>query len=262
MRGRERGKLKKANFKRAVESRSKTSGSRIILALDLDYRDDPSGLLSDAVSIVRETRDYLCAVKLNFHLVLPLSLVELGKLNKTITSYGLASIADVKLNDIDNTNRVATEYLWKAGFSAVIANPFTGYTNGLDIVLKRARAAGKGVILLAYMSHKGAEEGYGLKLEGGRTMHELFLERAKRWKADGVVMGTTRPEKIASARAFLGRGVKIFAPGSGAQGGDPVKSLEAGADYLIFGRSVVESGDPQEAVKQIYRSQLAWTESH
>ncbi|MGI0083920.1 MAG: orotidine-5'-phosphate decarboxylase, partial [Nitrososphaerales archaeon] len=75
-------------------------------------------------------------------------------------------------------------------------------------------------------------------------------------------MGTTRPERIAEARAFLGRDVKILSPGSGAQGGDPIKSLKAGADYLIFGRSILESGNPKDSVRQIYRSQLAWTETH
>ncbi|MGI0080050.1 MAG: orotidine 5'-phosphate decarboxylase / HUMPS family protein [Nitrososphaerales archaeon] len=250
------------NFTKAIEKRSKTSKSRIILALDLDYRNNTSKLLSDAESMVRKTSEYLCAVKLNFHLILPLSLSELSKLNRTIESNQLTTIADIKLNDIDNTNRVASEYLWKAGFSALIANPFVGYENGLDVVLKESRAIGKGVILLAYMSHRGAEEGYGLRLEGGRTLHELFLERAKSWKADGVIMGTTRPERIAEARAFLGRDVKILSPGSGAQGGDPIKSLKAGADYLIFGRGILESGNPKDSVRQIYRSQLAWTETH
>lgn len=259
--GRTRSTRSSLDFSRDIEARSKKSNSRIVLALDLDYRNDTSRLLYDAKSIVNSTSKYLCAVKLNFHLIAPLSILELRELNQTISSRGLNSIADIKLNDIDNTNRVATDYLWKAGFAAVIANPLAGYDGALDVVLQRAHAIGKGVILLAYMSHKGAQEGYGLKLHDGGTVHELFLQRARDWKADGVVMGTTRPEKITAAKRFLGRSIKIFSPGSGAQGGDPIASLNAGTDYLIFGRSIVDSEDPKQAVREIYHSLLAWKEN-
>lgn len=240
------------NFIRSLASRSRESDSRIILALDLDYRRDISNLLKDAKHILRETSEYLCAVKINFHLLLPLSLSEMTELNESIRSQGLVSIADIKLNDIDNTNRVATEYLWDSGFSAVIVNPFAGLEGGLDIVFSRARKMGKGVITLAYMSHKGADEGYGLALRDGKTIFDLFLERALSWKSDGIILGTTRPEKIAYAKNRLQDSIKIFSPGSGSQGGDPTTSLKAGADYLIFGRQIVDSKDPHETAKQIF----------
>ena len=249
-------------FKQAIREASKKSESKIILALDLDYTPDVESLQLRAERILSLTSDYVCAVKLNWHLIAPFSLSQLEHLNTLISSSGLPSIADIKLNDIDNTNRVATEYLWKAGFSAVIVNPFVGYEGGLDVVLKRARELGKGVIALAYMSHKGAEEGYGLKLEDGRTLYEVFLDRAKSWNVDGVVVGTTRPEEIAQARKRLGRDILLFSPGSGAQGGDPIKSLEAGADYLIFGRSIVDAKNPGSAVKEIRESLLPWIENH
>ena len=132
------------------------------------------------------------------------------------------------------------EYLWKAGFSAVIVNPFAGFKGGLDSVFASAKDHGKGVITLAFMSHSGAAEGFGLKLEDGSTIFELFLDRAKSWSADGVILGSTRPEKIELAKSNLnGSYCKIFSPGSGAQGGDPVAALNAGSDYLIYGRSIV-----------------------
>jgi orotidine-5'-phosphate decarboxylase len=244
----------RSTFSTQILKKSLTSRSKIILALDLDWRKDTSRLLPDAEYIIKETCKYLCAVKINLHLIVPLSLPELGRLNHTISSYGLTSIADIKLNDIANTNRVATEYLWSAGFSAIIANPFVGFEGAMDAVIPRAHEIGKGVILLAFMSHKGAEEGYGLKLRDGKTIHDLFLTRAKEWSADGIVMGTTRPQKIKNARKILGNSIKIFCPGSGPQGGNPVASLKAGADYLIFGRSIVESEDPASAVKEIFES--------
>jgi orotidine-5'-phosphate decarboxylase len=111
------------------------------------------------------------------------------------------------------------------------------------------------------MSHIAANEGYGLKLEDGSTIFELFLQRTKSWLADGVIMGSTRPEKIKFAKSILeGSPCKIFSPGSGAQGGNPSAALDAGSDYLIYGRSIVASKNPQAAVKEIYHSLLPWVE--
>lgn len=239
---------------KSIDEKSRKSDSRVILALDPDFRSDTSTLLEDAKAIVEATSDYICAVKINFHLLLPLSLNEIGELNGLADSFGLPVIADIKLNDIDNTNRIATSYLWASGFSAVIVNPFVGYENGLDVVFSEARRLNKGVITLGFMSHAGAGEGYGLKLADGRTVSELFLEKTVSWGADGVILGTTRPEQISRAKQVLGSGIKIIAPGSGAQGGNPTASLRAGADYLIYGRAIIGDPDPRAAVKRIHEA--------
>jgi orotidine-5'-phosphate decarboxylase len=241
-------------FREQISEASRRAGSRIVLALDLDFRKKPSSLIDDAMSLFDATKDYLSAVKLNFHLILPLSFSELSRLNMRIASTGLPIIADLKLNDISNTNRVATEYLWSAGFSAVIVNPFVGFDGGLDAVFKSALEMGKGVITLAYMSHPGGVEGYGLELKTGNTMFDLFLRRAIEWNADGIVIGSTRPERITYARERIPSSMLIFSPGSGAQGGNPHSSINAGTDYLIYGRSIIEDEDPAKAAKTLAES--------
>lgn len=246
------------SFNSLMENRARAKKSNIILALDLDFRNDTSKLLDDAEKMVELTSDYICAVKINFHLIIPLSFPEMRELNSYIASKNLISIADLKLNDISNTNRITTEYLWKAGFSAVIVNPFVGFEDGLDVVFARARELGKGVVMLVYMSHKGADEGYGLSLKDGRILSDIFLERAKSWGADAVILGTTRIEKIAAAKNALGDEVRLICPGSGAQGGDARAALDAGADYLIFGRSIIGEADPREAVKNLCYSLSPW----
>src|SRR5579863_4573746 len=246
-----------SSFRTLMEASAKSSKSRIVLSLDLPFHEENVDKLGqEAEKILRDTMEYACAVKFNFHLIGPLSLDELASLNEIIKQQGLPSIADLKLNDIDNTNRVATEYLWKAGFSAVIVNPFVGYNGGLDGVISRARELRKGVITLAYMSHKGASEGYGLVLNDGRTLFELFLDRANEWRADGIVVGSTQEDKIRFARKRIQPEIKIYSPGSGAQGGDPLASLKAGSDYIIVGRSIVESRNPREEASRWFRSLL------
>ena len=242
------------SFAKALDKTSSRKKSRIILALDLDHRRNTKNLLRDAKKLVQETSAIICAVKINLHLLLPLSLSEMSSLNSFIKKEGLLAIADLKLNDIGNTNRVASEYLWDMGFSAVIVNPFVGYADALDLVFDQARKRGRGVITLAYMSHKGADEGYGLRLDSGKELFEEFLDRAKNWGADGVILGSTRPERIIAARNSLGVDAKIICPGSGAQGGDAAASIRAGADYLIYGRAITESTDPKNAAIQILNS--------
>jgi orotidine-5'-phosphate decarboxylase len=232
---------------------TQNSGSKIILALDLPYRKDPSCLLRDSINLLEKVSNFICAVKCNFHLILPLSISEVGELNDRIHSNGLVSIADVKLNDIANTNEVAVNYLWDSGFDGVIANPFVGFKGGLDVVYQSANQLDKGVITLAYMSHPGADEGYGLETRQGSTLFELMLERANEWGSDGVIVGSTRSDRIAQARSILEGDISIISPGSGPQGGDASASLKAGSDYLIYGRSIVTSDDPAKEAKRIFQ---------
>ena len=235
-------------------SSERKSGSRIVLALDFPYRKETDELLEDSIGLLEEVSDFVCAVKINFHLIIPLSIAELSKLNNLIHSKDLVSIADIKLNDIANTNEVAVNYLWDSGFDAVIANPFVGLNGGLDVVYETANHRDKGVITLAYMSHQGADEGYGLETKNGLTLFELMLKRANEWGSDAVIIGTTRSEKIVQARSVLQKNMKIISPGSGAQGGDPVASLKAGADYLIYGRAIVAAENPALEARRIFET--------
>ena len=55
--------------------------SRIILANDYDPRDKK--LVLSTVQNIKTLHEYLCAIKLNFHLLLPLGKEEIVKINKT-----------------------------------------------------------------------------------------------------------------------------------------------------------------------------------
>ena len=112
-----------ATFKTRLSQISKANG-RVILAND--YDSSVRNLESKTIQNIVLLHPYLCGIKLNFHLLLPLGREEIRKINKTAHRYGLQTIADIKLNDIGNTNRVTAEHLWDLGFDAVIANPIMG----------------------------------------------------------------------------------------------------------------------------------------
>lgn len=230
-------------FRERIARAAAKKKSPLVLALDppANKRNIPAF----AAKTIRAVEQHVCAVKMNFHLILPLSAAEISHINKLAHSCGLQSIADIKLNDIENTNEVAVDHLARMGFDAVIANPFIG-KGALAALVQKAHRADAGVIALVYMSHPGSEEGFGLEV-GGRGLYREFLERAASVGADGIVVGATQLDVL---KQVAGR-LPVYSPGVGAQGGDAANAIKSGADYLIIGRSIVEAKQPAKAAKEI-----------
>jgi orotidine-5'-phosphate decarboxylase len=233
-----------------LESNSRSSGSRIILAVDvLGPREQR---LEKATSMVSSLKGRIVAVKVNWHLLLPYGVMGLRDLVEVCASQGLPLIADMKLNDIGATNADAAETLFSNGFDAVIANPFAGYKEGIDEVLAKSREMKKGVILLVYMSHAGAKEGYGLKVGKG-PLYLRFAKKAREWDVDGAVVSSRSTSVLREVRSILRKDQVILSPGVGFQGGDAKKALKAGTDYVIVGRSILGAQDPVGFVDELNR---------
>lgn len=236
-------------FRERIARAAVDKKSPVVLALDPPA--GRRGLSEFAAKTIRAVEQHICAIKMNFHLLLPLSAAEISRINRLAHSCGLQSIADIKLNDIENTNEVAVDHLTKMGFDAVIANPFIG-KGALGALVQKARGAGAGVIALVYMSHPGAKEGFGLEV-GGRGLYRAFLERAADAGADGIVVGATQLDILRQVAGQL----PVYSPGVGAQGGDAAQAIRSGADYLIIGRSIVEAKQPAKVAKEIQDSILS-----
>ena len=236
-------------FRESILESAAKNKSRVVLALDLSGPYDQR--LGRAEEVLEATRHGIAAVKVNHHLLLPFGLQGLRGVIGLCRKEGLPLIADLKINDIESTNLNIVESLFYFGFSAVIANPFVGREEGLGKVIGRVHSLGGGILFLVYMSHKGAEEGYALRLEGGEPLYRVFAKRARDWKADGVVVSAKSGDKIAETRRVVGKDCLIFSPGVGAQGGDARKGASSEADFLIVGRSITESANPRKALRDL-----------
>ncbi len=242
-----------------MEQTSKKRGSNIVLALDFPFEkpENRQNLFAKADQVLDAVHPHLCAVKFNHHLILPLGTFDgARKLLEKAHQNGLLTIMDCKVNDIGATNQVIAEYYYAAGFDALIANPFIGWEEGLKPIFDVAGQMGRGVILLVYMSHKAAGEGYGqtiIEAESGTKAFQYlsFARKALKYGADGAVVGATYPEKIRQVHEILGEKVPIYSPGIGAQGATVQPAVRAGARYLIVGREITLSENPAEAAKKV-----------
>ena len=241
------------NFRTRMK-KSSSGKSKIILANDLDHK-SVEKLESITIKNIKTLNKFLCAIKFNFHLILPLGVKNLKKINKIAHDADLQTIADIKLNDIGNTNMIAAERLWESGFDAIIVNPIMGPENLENLILS-AHKRDNGIISLVHMSHPGAKLGYGLSVRHSESkklskLHELFLEWSLSLKTDGVVVGATVPEIIKTCHKKTGGKCDIYSPGVGTQGGDPKKALAAGTNYLIVGRTIFNAKDPVKEAKKL-----------
>lgn len=241
-------------FKTRLSKIAKTNG-RVILANDYDL--SVKNLETKTINNIKKLHPFLCGIKLNFHLLLPLGSREIIKINSEAHKFGLQTIADIKLNDIGNTNKITTDHLWKLGFDAVITNPIMGLES-LKNLVKTSHKNGKGVITLCHMSAPEAKLSYDMEIKMGKKqqLYQLFLNWALTAKVDGIVVGATFPNIIQYCNKTAGKNLSIFSPGVGTQGGNASEVITSGTDYLIVGRTILNSKNPENIAKELQLQSL------
>jgi orotidine-5'-phosphate decarboxylase len=201
--------------------------TEVILALDVTGKEE-------ALRIAGQCAPYLDTIKVGYPLILATGL----PFARDLAEFGLPLIADFKVADIPNTNRLITEQVFSSGFSAIISHGFTG-TDAVAACITTAHDHGGECYVVAEMSHPGAEEFFH-----GRTAERIAI-LAVSLDADGIIAPATRPDRVLALRAIVGK-KKIYSPGIGAQGGDAA-SLAGLVDGIIVGRQIYGAADPAAA---------------
>jgi len=202
--------------------------SRLILALDVIDEDK-------ALEVSKSVAGVVDAIKVGYPLVLSCGMDMITKIAELSEV-----ICDFKVADIPNTNRLIVERIIEKGASGVIAHGFVG-RDSIEACVKAAN--GKDVYVVVEMSHKGGVEFF-------QPLTEKLAKLAVEVSATGVIAPATRPERIKFIRGLVGE-LKILTPGVGAQGGSAVQAIEAGADYVIVGRSIYQAENPRDVAEQI-----------
>jgi orotidine-5'-phosphate decarboxylase len=205
----------------------------LILALDVPDREH-------ALSIARECAPHLDAIKLGYPLILSCGL----SIAKELKEIGLPLIADFKVADIPNTNKLIADQVFAAGFSSIICHGFPG-KDSVQACVDSARWNGGECYVVAEMSHPGATEFFH-----GCTA-ENIVKLAVACGADGIIAPATRPSRVKLLRSFTGT-LKILSPGVGAQGGD-ADEIAKMVDGIIVGRAIYEAASPKTAAEGFAR---------
>jgi orotidine-5'-phosphate decarboxylase len=203
--------------------------AELILALDVTEK-------KQATSIAHACAPHIDAIKLGYPLILSCGLSfadELGGLD-------LPLIADFKVADIPNTNRLIAEQVFDAGFTSIICHGFTG-KDAVQACVDVAGDYGGACFVVAEMSHPGATAFF----HGGAA--EEIAGIAMECGADGIIAPATRPERVKVLRKIVGNR-KILSPGVGAQGGNAAAVAKI-VDGIIVGRAIYEAEDPAAAAE-------------
>jgi len=201
----------------------------LILALDVIDK-------KKALSIARSCAGHVDAIKLGYPLILACGL----SIVKDLSEEDLPLIADFKVADIPNTNRLIAEQVFDAGFSSIICQGFTG-KDSVQACVDIAGDYGGACFVVAEMSHPGATQFF----HGGAA--EKIAVLAMECGADGIIAPATRPERVKELRKIVGTR-KILSPGVGAQGGDAATVAKI-VDGIIVGRAIYEADDPAAAAE-------------
>lgn len=177
---------------------------------------------------------------------------------------GYGVFADLKLHDIPNTVKGAVGGLVRRGVEMLTLH-LSGGTDMVEAAVRAAReeaaACGTdppallGVTVLTSLDEDSLEE---MGWTGG--VRRTVLSLARLGCAHGVDGVVASPWEAEMLRKALGLGPLIVTPGIRLPGSHaydqarfftPSRALAAGADYIVIGREITASGDPERALAGI-----------
>ena len=161
---------------------------------------------------------------------------------------------DLKLHDIGNTVTKGVESVAQMGATFLTVH---AYPQTMKAAVEGKRGSSLRIlavtVLTSYDDADLAAAGYDL------GVGELAAARAGQARDIGVDGLVCSAEEAANLRKIVGPGMVLVTPGirpAGSATGDqkrimtPAKAIQAGADYLVVGRPIVEAGDPKAAAER------------
>ena len=223
---------------------SLSARERLIVALDV-------ASVATAEAMVARLGDSVWFYKIGYQLAFAEGLPFAARL----VASGKQVFLDLKLHDIGNTVTKGVESVAQMGatFLTVHAYPQTmkAAVDGKKTSKLRILAV---TVLTSYDDADLAAAGYEMNVK------ELAAARAAQARDIGVDGLVCSPEEVGSLRAVVGPSMVLVTPGirpAGSGAGDqkrimtPARAIDAGADYLVVGRPVLEARDPKAAADSI-----------
>ena len=217
---------------------------RLIVALDV-----PS--VTAAEAMVARLGESVWFYKIGYQLVFAGGLPFAAGLIAT----GKQVFLDLKLHDIGNTVAKGVESVAQLGATFLTVH---AYPQTMKAAVEGKRGSKLRIlavtVLTSYDDADLAAAGYEMNVK------ELAAARAAQARDTGVDGLVCSAEEAATLRDIAGPGMVLVTPGirpAGSAQGDqkrimsPARAIDAGADYLVVGRPIVEARDPKAVADAI-----------
>jgi len=216
---------------------------RLIVGLDLPG-------VEQAEAMVARLGDSVTFYKIGYQLAYAGGL----PLVKKLADMGKKVFIDLKLHDIGNTVARGVEGIAKSGATFLTVH---AYPQTMKAAVEARGANLKILAVTVLTSYDDADlEAAGYRL----GVADLVAQRARQAEALGIDGLVSSAEEAANLRKIVGRQVSLVTPGIRPAGSDigdqkrvmtPARAIEAGADYLVVARPVVEAADPRAVAEAI-----------
>ena len=216
---------------------------RLIVGLDLPG-------VEQAEAMVARLGDSVTFYKIGYQLAYAGGL----PLVKKLADMGKKVFIDLKLHDIGNTVARGVESIAKSGATFLTVH---AYPQTMKAAVEARGANLKILAVTVLTSYDDADlEAAGYRL----GVADLVAQRARQAEALGIDGLVSSAEEAANLRKIVGRQVSLVTPGirpAGSDSGDqkrimtPARAIEAGADYLVVARPVIEAADPKAVAEAI-----------
>ena len=217
---------------------------RLIVALDV-----PS--VSAAEAMVARLGESVWFYKIGYQLAFTGGL----PLATRLIAEGKQVFLDLKLHDIGSTVTKGVESIAQLGATFLTVHAFPQTMKAAIEGKRNSKLRILAVtVLTSYDDADLAAAGYEM------SVRELAAARAAQARDIGVDGLVCSAEEAASLRDIAGPGLALVTPGirpAGSTTGDqkrimtPARAIEAGADYLVIGRPVLEARDPKSAAEAV-----------
>ncbi len=217
---------------------------RLILALDVPTPDE-------ALAWVNRLRDKIRFFKIGLQLFVNSHF----RVVDIVNDCGAGVFLDLKLYDIPNTVRNAIEQVNNRGVRFVTVHGESG-------IIKAAVGAAEGVKILAVTVLTSMDEDDLRVLGSTRNIEEIAALRAQLARDAGCHGIVASGREVAKIRRIVGDEMIIVTPGirpAGYGGRDdqkrvvtPGDAIRSGADYIVVGRPILKSPDPEKVVDEIF----------
>lgn len=217
----------------------------IIPSLDVD--------LNEAIEITKKIKDLkeeIAGLKIGSMLAWKYGLPKIMEEIKGICDIPILFDAQKAGTDIPEIVRKQVKVISDFGIDGFIASPHGAGPEALDFFVKACFEFDVIPIIVIEMTQQLSD----YYLSGNAK--ELILQRALKLEVENFLipankMGSIKYFKDIAIEKF-DKKIKVFSPGIGLQGGRADCAVQAGADFIIIGRSIYEAEDPREVIIQTY----------